>query len=284
MAFRRMRTRRVRRKRRGRRGGYGTGFKPRASRPYNMGVVYRRLYGKAINPYRPATMLNFLKIKRSFQLSCPGDTANTNQASVPAAGQYWMPDITCAALAANTAGQNKFNYSTGSIKFDAGIAPDISSWSGLYDQYRITGIKVTFRYMSGSSAPTNEQVSNEKPYCTLALVTDFDNDANVFSATDTDWQRLNERPYVKRAVFPNRKNTMSIYFKPKTLGKNIEDAAGTYTAIETQYGKWLDGSTASNAIYLGLQWMIQADPDVTSHLNIFRIYTTFYYQFKNRTK
>lgn len=247
---------------------------------YNMSRVSR--FGRA--RVRKANSLNFLKLKKSFQLSCPPDTANTNQASVPLAGQYWMADLSCSALAANTAGQNKFNYATYNILFNAGTPPDITAWSGLYDQYRITGIKVTFKYMTGTSPDNSTQITNQQPYCQFAVVTDFDNPGAAFTASDTDWQLLNERPNVKRATFPNKKNSLSIYFKLKTIAKSIYDQAGTYTGVETQYGKWLDGATAQNALYLGLQWMIQANPDLTTTKHMFRIYTTFYYQFRNRVK
>lgn len=232
-------------------------------------VSYVSPYPKSLN-YNP----QFLKVKRQFQYSGPlGD---------PIAGgvNTWkINDFSCVS---NTVSRQS-TFTQIYMTFKISDVPQITEFGALFDQYRIVGIKLTFKYMNSTDVTTSYAVSGSQGLCHLALTTDFDDLTANYPAQIGGWQQITESGRAKLATFPNQRgNKMSLYFKPRNQIKVLDVIGGT-AAVETAAKRWLDGATAQDALYYGVTGLMYANPTDTYTINhTIRVYATYYTQWRNR--
>jgi len=220
--------------------------------------------GESFRPrYNPSWNPQYLKVCREMQYSVPAADVVSPYIQDPSVG----------CLAAN------LSYNTGTISFRIGDVYNVSEYGVLFDQYRIAAAKVEFHYMTAADQAATTTVNNQQ-VCTALLYEDYD-DSTAPAATLAGWNAILESGRARKHMFPGRKsNTLTYTLNPKYLQVDVDNAAGT-TGRGTGDG-WLDGSTATDVIWRGLKWALQANPGSTTLVHYFRVYITYYLCFRQR--
>lgn len=219
--------------------------------------------------------LQFVKVKRIFDFCVPPSDLNR---ATNGTGYGCYPYI------AGTALSNSVNsYVNFAFTFRLGDVPQITELGALFDQFKISYVKLDFDYISGTGIDTPQNISPSNSICTLAYVNDFD-DSTAFAASNDGWNKLLETGRAKVRRFPNNAgNRLSISFKPKYRGAAL-DATGTLVTSTISSSDWLDGAISSNTEHYGVKGLLQIPPCNTSVDNEhnFKVMATYYLEFKNR--
>lgn len=237
-------------------------------------VSHRRKLGykrRAMRPkYNPTYNPQFMKVKRTFDYFVPqGDLSRGTT------GCYSYQKLVPHIIGSN----NTFNYASGSFDFRISDVFNISEFGALFDQYKLSGVKLTFFLLNGTQF--NLTANNACTQCEIAVINDYD-DTQSFNITNGGWNSLLETGRAKVKRFPNVKNnTMSLFIRPRLMTA-VLDSSGTTTGRMLVSG-WVDGATALDARYLGIKFMMRCPPSDNSTLE----YTigckaTYYIKFKNR--
>lgn len=220
--------------------------------------------GEQFRPsYNPGWNPQYLKVARKMQYSVP--------AADVASPYIQDPSVGCSAT--------NLNYNSGVITFRIGDVYNVTEYGALFDQYRIAAAKVEFHYMTaGDQAATT--TANNQQVVTAMFYEDYD-DSTVPPASTAGWNAMLESGRAKMHMFPGRKsNSLTYTLNPKYLQVEVDNAAGT-TGRGTGDG-WLDGSTATDVVWRGLKWALQANPGSITLVHYFRVYVTYYLCFRQR--
>lgn len=237
--------------------------KPRGRR------VMRRTRGMTWNP-------QFFKVKRKIDFLVP--TADLNRGTY---GAY--PFIQAWA-----GGATNYAFSSNAYYFAVSDVYNVSEFGLMWDQYKLSGVKVTFKYITATQSDINvANITGTTPQnytVDLALTTDIDDD-NALSATVGGWSALLETGRYKMKTFPNVKsNSMSIYVKPKVLTGTVNDA-GT-PALDggrTTASPWMDGATSLDAKWYGIKAIARVNPSANLFMyHTFSATAVYYLKWKNR--
>lgn len=163
----------------------------------------------------------------------------------------------------------------GAFSFNMNLLPNVSEYSSLYDQYKITGVSVKFvpktsgQFQGGSSGS-----ANPIGYGQVVSVIDFDD-----AATPLTKDQMLEYGSVK-VTKSNREHKR--FIKPKMLQEIFINS--TTTGRAPIQAKWIDWSFP-NAEHYGIKWFIDA-PTVNNPLTdnssiAYDAYATFYFACKN---
>jgi len=151
--------------------------------------------------------------------------------------------------------------------------PTVSEFTGLFDQYRILGVKITFYpYAVNAFVISNTQQTLEIPQ--LYTVLDYD-DATV----PTTFTSLDE--YKNCKIFQFRR-PYSRYFSPKLLSQSLFTAtSGTFGQLSVSPKNWVDMAN-TNVNYYGLKGaLVLTNSSVLPNPNaVIRVTATYYFQTK----
>lgn len=158
---------------------------------------------------------------------------------------------------------------TGALQWQLNDLNNYTELTSMFDQYMITGVKISFRLIYSPDSTGNVATSQ---YPNLYVRTDYD-DNNLSSATD-----IVQSNRAKRFILgPNR--TKSIFVRPSILTYQKTSGAAQVTA--PVWKQWVD-CAYPDVVHLGLKWAIdtmgQALPANTRHL---QIDYTYYLALKN---
>lgn len=158
---------------------------------------------------------------------------------------------------------------TGALQWQLNDLNNYTELTSMFDQYMITGVKVSFRLIYGPDSTGNVATSQ---YPNLYLRTDYD-DNNLASTTD-----IVQSNRAKRFILqPNR--TRSIFIRPSIL--TYQKTSGGAQVTAPIWKQWVDCAYA-DVVHLGLKWAIdtmgQALPANTRHM---QIDYTYYLAMKN---
>lgn len=212
----------------------------------------------------------FFRVKRKLDFLVPAADLNR--------GTYGVYSLLSIGSSSNTLN----SYASGAYTFRISDIPNVSEFGNLFDQYKITGVKLKFVYMSATQADYNENLGNyQNPQCTMLVWSDLD-DVNLPTTSNAGWSAAQETGRVRAKCFPNVKNnTMSIYVRPK-VSQAIVDSSGTVTARGLN-NPWLDGATALDAQYQGVKVLLQCPPNLYNQpLHVFKCIATYYTIWRNR--
>lgn len=161
------------------------------------------------------------------------------------------------------------------ITFDLSQVRSPAELTTLYDQYKITGVKVMFKLVTNSdsnlglNSTTASAAANFYP--TLMWCRDYDNNT-VEMPND-----LRERNNTQMAVLkPN--SMISVFVRPALRNQVYLD--GVTTATSPVWDQWLDCS-ASNVPHYGLKYAIEMNGLTTVQDFYMRIEYVYYLKFKN---
>lgn len=246
MAYRRRRATRSRRKTR------------RTRRKTYKRKTVKRSRGMTWNP-------QYFKVKRNFQLTGPGDDYTAGV--FPYADPYIISSTT-----------NVNGYTSGSFTFNIEHVPGVSEFGNLFDQYKISGVSLSIRHLSGTELATETNTAGGTTQCAFMVWTDLD-DNDIPTPNSTQWKAVAETGRTKLRYFPGGKNVMKIFVRPK-LALIAQDSTGTYD-VKVLANNWVDGNVDEPARYYGVKWMIQSNPSI-GITHRFRVNATYYLQFKGR--
>lgn len=178
-----------------------------------------------------------------------------------------------------SATSNYTTYTSGVFTFTIGQLLGYSIYQQMYDQYKINGVKLTFKYMSGSELDVTTQAAGGCTEIALMIWNDYD-DKIVPPTTVTEWQSRVTTGRCKKKIFPSKYNSLSYYVRPRLLNK-VLDSAGTYNGVVLQANPFVDFDSSFVPEYHAVKWMIQANPS-TPIAHSFRVTAKFYCTFKDR--
>lgn len=156
----------------------------------------------------------------------------------------------------------------GTLQFSLDQLPGIADFTALFDQYKISGVKVDFRLILDPSA----QAFGSATYPNLYVRRDYDNTANETIADIAQDNRA--KRYV---LLPNK--ARSIYIKPALQAEYFNTATGL-TDKSPVWNKWFD-CTNTNMKHLGLKWAIDTMGILLPQGSTMTIEFTYYLAFKN---
>lgn len=151
--------------------------------------------------------------------------------------------------------------------------PNSGEFTALYDQYKITGIKLDIIWRSTNLSMVETQNTQQigAPYMYWCIDRD---DSTSTSITD-----LREYSKAKRFEFDVGKRTCKIYFKPNTLAENYLTAVTTGYTVN--FDKWVDAAYPTMP-YWGFKAAIQVPLNsVTGVAAYFDIEATYYFKMKD---
>lgn len=150
--------------------------------------------------------------------------------------------------------------------------PNSGEYTALYDQYKITGIKLAIIWRSSnlSMIETNNTQGVGMPY--MYYVVDRD-DATVTSISD-----MREFSKAKRFEFDTGKRVCNIFFKPNTLVETYLSAVTT--GYQVQFDRWIDMSQPALPFW-GFKAAIQVPLNAPSVAAYFDIEATYYLAMKD---
>lgn len=223
---------------------------PRRKRPAYRKRVYRK------RPLGMSTVYKYTRMGQDciIQNSTTAGNITTNNGSI----------ITLGSVAADTVG-SQFPFA---MSFSASQVQGIGEFTGLYDQYRIRGVKLTIIPLS-DTAQTN--TAGFLP--TMFIHPDYD-DASLASYT---YVGARERQGVKcvRLVKP-----FSMFIRPKAV-LDISSGGATGAAAAIVRPGWIDCNDTASAHYGIKAFMknvdLRAQPGC---ITAFRIETKYYLEFK----
>lgn len=230
-----------------------------------------------VTRYNPTWNPQFMKIKRKIDYLVP--PADLNRGTF---GVYPYLFVAAGTLDFTSSPQvGAYNYTSKYYNFNLKDIPSILEFGSIFDQYKITGIKLTFQYLNPEANLTNTMV-NGTYACEMAIVNDYDADSAP-TANDANWAKLQETGRARFYRFPSRSNKLSYFIRPKTVQTSLKDSNGTYTAVANGPSLWIDGNTTYEALYNGIYVMIRAHPSSAFQGNhIFSATATYYCKFRQR--
>lgn len=159
-------------------------------------------------------------------------------------------------------------FSSGALSFALNGVPGYNEWNTLFDEYRISGIKITFK-------PNANIVDAGSSGGTFYYLVDRNDAIPPASEQEMlEWQGV-------RSFLPSVGQFRKIFFKPNVktaLAANSTDS--TVALVGLKYSPWiqLQGVAASQGIvHYGLKWLWGA----SSAPGSMRIYITYYIHFRN---
>lgn len=238
----------------------------RRKRNYRRRMIRKTRFTRSVVSYNP----QYLRVKRKFDFLVP--SADLSR------GTYGVYQLLSIAPSGST--NNAYN----GVAYDFRISdiPNVSEFGALFDQYKITGVKLKFVYMTATQQDYPDSGANpSSSQCTMLIWNDFD-DVTTPSTNNAAWSAAQETGRVRAKVFPNvRNNTMSVFLRPKVLTALV-DSSGTTTG-RGNVNPWLDGATALNTQYLGVKVLLQCPPNsATGPSHIFKCIATYYTIWRQR--
>ena len=151
--------------------------------------------------------------------------------------------------------------------------PNAGEFAVLYDQYKITGIKLDIIWRSSNMSMVETQNTQQIGMPYMYWLIDRD-DSTSTSITD-----LREFSKAKRFEFDVGRRTFRTYFKPNTLSETYVSAVSTGYALN--FDKWIDVAFPSLP-YWGFKAAIQVPLNsVTAVAAYFDIEATYYFKMKD---
>lgn len=213
---------------------------------------------------RLKTNNQFLRVRRYTQL-----TGSAGQ------GFYFSADwdITAPALVDSYA---QYNFT-----FRLEQVPNYAEYTALYELYRLRHCKVTIQYLSSTEFFNNTApVGGVAPLGPVGVMMFADpDDISNYANTGAGWRLAQESQRSKVKWFPNVKNNKNTrYVKTlKVLSDVSTGSTDTYAMARTS--PWL--STAVPTVdHYGMKLFAQCRPGTVQVLHTFRIYVTYYVDFK----
>lgn len=157
--------------------------------------------------------------------------------------------------------------------FSLNDLPNSGEFTALYDQYKITGIKLDIIWRSTNLSMVETQNTQQigAPYMYWCIDRD---DSTSTSITD-----LREYSKAKRFEFDVGRRTCKIYFKPNTLAENYLTAITTGYTVS--FDRWIDAAYPTMP-YWGFKAAIQVPLNsVTGVAAYFDIEATYYFKMKD---
>lgn len=139
---------------------------------------------------------------------------------------------------------HKTNY--GNSAFKLSILPAYTEITALFDQYRITGVKMTFIYAQNSANVTDVNATYGSVLPIIGIVNDYD-DNNALTGISE---------YEQYSTYKERRldKPFSVFFRPKLATAVYSNAAFSGYAQDTSR-LWVDAGSPS-AEYYGCKWFI----------------------------
>lgn len=151
-----------------------------------------------------------------------------------------------------------------------------SAYSGVFDQYRINAVKLTFTPFS-DSADLGNTITTVAPGMSLPRVyTLIDRNGITSGSLSTENQTI-ENGSTRQIRYPEK--PFSIYIKSPGIEAVAENINGTASYGLTQYRKFIDSNNVDVAHYgAGIGWF---QPNSNSVGWYYHVVATYYMQFKN---
>lgn len=179
--------------------------------------------------------------------------------------------------------QGTMNYWAFSYKFSLANIPNLTEFTNLFDEYRISKIKVRFTpYSTQVESVTQDSTATQavgglSPI--MHYVIDHDDD-NTPTANEAGIQTLQEyNTYRKVRMIGDNQKDIVLMINPKSPGA-VETIAGLTIAGTTRYNAWLDLAQTSIPHY-GLKGVFEClSPRDDQSSFVCRIETTYYMEFR----
>lgn len=156
----------------------------------------------------------------------------------------------------------------GTIQFSLDQVPGVADFTALFDQYKITGVKVDFRLILDPSAAA----AGSATYPNLYVRKDYDN------TTAETIQEIAQDNRSKRFILqPNR--VCSVFVKP-ALQAEYFNTGSALTDKSPVWNRWFDCSNTSMQ-HLGLKWAIDTMGILLTQGVTMTIEFTYYLEMKN---
>lgn len=160
------------------------------------------------------------------------------------------------------------------FQFELATIPNLVEYTGLFDEYKINAIKLTFRPRYDSIDVGDAAAATSLPQAYLHYVVDGGNTvtpAGIYNSATLN--SFLEHDGVKTRTL-NR--PVSIYFKPKVIMEASSNQAGRVV------GPGWFRTTAQNVAHRGVHVFLQQNNFATSNTQIaLDVYYTYYMQLKN---
>lgn len=240
----------------------------------------KRTFKKSLRRYRkprynPTWNPQFIKVKRQIEYLVPA--ADLGPGDRGDLGRYGVfPYLSVQPIATT------MSYVSAAFNFCILDVYNIQEYGVLFDQYKITGVKLNFKYITASESSLSQSTHLQGQTCELLVVNDND-DVVPYNADNTGWMKAQEtgRAYVK--MFPSpKKNSMKFYVKPKLLAPLIDGSTGALTA-RSNLNPWIDGALDEQPYYLGVKCMLRCPPNnTTGFVHTISCTATYYICWRSR--
>lgn len=157
---------------------------------------------------------------------------------------------------------------SGTLQFSLDQVPGSSDFTALFDQYKITGVKVDFRLILDPAAAA----AGSATYPNLYVRRDFDNTAN-----ETVAEIAQDNKSKRFILHPNK--VCSIFVKPALQAEYFNTSSGL-TDKSPVWNRWFDCSNP-NMQMLGVKWAIDTMGILLTQGNTMTIEYTYYLEMKN---
>lgn len=151
----------------------------------------------------------------------------------------------------------------GGMAFRFSDMPNFAEFTVLYDQYKITGVKLMFIPQMTDNTSATQNVG------TFMYFYDYDDSSSAGLSLDTFYQKMN----LKMRQAANR--PFKLFFRPKAGIAGVQSVSGNQVASLPR-STWLD-CASPDAFYYGLKW-------AWSNVNIttpsLLVYATYYFTMK----
>lgn len=167
-----------------------------------------------------------------------------------------------------------------SLGFCLNDIPDPTEFTNLWDQYRLTGVKIKILPVNiGSENPSE---SGAASYLTnggfLHMAPDYD-DMTLPTSSEAGINELRSKTGYKVRNLSSQRG-LSIYLRPSTTGA-VYNGSVLSSYAQNSRAIWMD-SAARDQIYYGLKGMIEVVQQGGVAANhIFKVEACYYFQFKN---
>lgn len=159
----------------------------------------------------------------------------------------------------------------GSISFQLADVPNASNFTQLFDQYRITAVKIEFilPFIPATYKDTTV-VAQAAP--TLFTASDIDD-----ATAPASLNEILEKETVKchGTLCPYGINKAVRWVKPAVAAALYK---GTFTGYGSKQGQWIDANSSDVAHY-GLKYWLEGIGGYSAGVNLY-VYTTYYMEFK----
>jgi len=169
-------------------------------------------------------------------------------------------------------------YGSGSIFASVENIPDLSDFTGLFDRYKICGMRVTFTPINTSTTTEAGRVAGEGQIgCIMHIIKDYD-DKNRPAASEAGINTLRQYPnYKTYNLYGKQGRPISIYIRPK-VAKTVY--AGVTNAYETAAFPWID-MTTDDAEGYGIKFICEGMSHGSTVIQYMKVEACYYLKFKN---